>query len=255
MTSIVNESEKKNLENITKKRKYPIKVVDGKKIWYKFCPNCNREQQYSTLRAASHATKRNKQCLFCKNKEDGNPFFGKHHTIEHRENLSKKQLVSCSYRYKRVGKNPDKINKRCKFCENEFKVIKSLHLQKYCKYECALKDNFGFQPFKKTKPERKFEEWLKINNIDYKSSFQLKGKLYDFYIPSKNILVEIDGIYWHGKNLKYDELNETQKRNRINDNRKTCIAKENGYTLIRIWEDEIEDKTCIKIFTFQEKII
>ena len=71
---------------------------------------------------------------------------------------------------------------------------------------------------------------------------------YDFYIPSKNTLIEIDGIYWHGKGIDDAKLNETQKRNRLNDNRKTCIAKENGYDLIRIWEDEIEDKECIKIF-------
>jgi very-short-patch-repair endonuclease len=251
MTNIVSELEKKNLENITKKRKYPIKVVDGKKIWYKFCPNCNREQQYSTLRAVSTATKKNRQCLFCKNKGSGNPFFGKHHSEEHRQNLSKKQLNSCSYRYKRIGKNPDKIKKECKFCNRVFYVSKCQNRRKYHSYECAINDNFGFDPLIKTKPEKEFEDWLKVKNINYTSQFQLKGKLYDFYIPSKNLLVEIDGIYWHGKNIPIKKLNETQRCNRINDKIKTCIAKENGYNLLRIWEDEI--KNVSKYLYIQER--
>lgn len=249
MTYIVNNLKKKNCEDITKKRKYPIKIVNGKKIWYKECPICHREQRYSSLGAISHATKNNRRCLFCKNSGNENPFFGKHHTEEHKINLSKTQLNTCSYRYKKLGKNPDKIKKKCKWCGDGFDVIKSQEKRKYCSYSCAINDNFGFGPFKKTEPEKRFEVWLQTNNISYKSPFPLKGKLYDFYIPSKNMLVEIDGIYWHGKGLIDKDLNETQKRNRLNDNRKTCIAIENGYHLRRIWEDEIEDKTCTRIFT------
>ena len=248
MNDIVKDLKKKNYESITKKRKYKIRMVGGKKIWYKFCPDCGREQTYSSLRAISYATKNNRRCLFCKNGGNENPFFGKHHTEEHKINLSKTQLNTCSYRYKKLGKNPDKIKKKCKWCYDDFYVIKSQEKRKYCSYSCAINDNFGFDAFKKTEPEKRFAVWLQTNNISYKSPFPLKGKLYDFYVPSKNMLIEIDGIYWHGKGLIDKDLNETQKRNRLNDNRKTCIAGENGYNLRRIWEDEIEDKTCTKIF-------
>ena len=64
------------------------------------------------------------------------------------------------------------------------------------------------------------------------------GKLYDFYIPSNNTLIEVDGVYWHGKNKKLNELNKTQLKNHKNDKIKTRLAKKHGYNLIRIWEDE-----------------
>lgn len=243
-----NESTKNGCVNITKLRKYPIKIVDGKRVWYKNCPLCNREQQYSTLRAISSATKKNKHCLCCKNGGVGNPFFGKHHTEEHKHRLSNIQLKTCSHRYKRIGKNPPKIQKNCNFCGVKFEVTKCNNRRKYCSYWCAINDNFGFDPLKKTEPEKKFELLLQTQHIGYKSPYPLKGKLYDFYIPSKNTLIEIDGIYWHGKGLSDSELNETQTKNRINDKIKTCIAHENGYTLIRIWEDEIGDICVSKYF-------
>jgi very-short-patch-repair endonuclease len=243
-----NKSTKNECESITKVRKYLTKTIDGKRVWYKDCPICHREQRYSSIRAIYHAMKGNSHCLCCKNSGSGNPFFGKHHEDEHKKKLSEIQLKTCSYRYKKIGKNPDKIKKNCLLCDDEFYVVNSKQRRKYCCYECAINDNFGFDPLKKTEPEKKFEAWLQINNVDYKSPYPLKGKLYDFYIPSENMLVEIDGIYWHGRGLVYEELNETQKLNRLNDNKKTCIARENGYNLLRIWEDEIKDKNCTKIF-------
>src|SRR5208282_1479744 len=104
------------------------------------------------------------------------------------------QINICSYRYKKQGKNPDKIKKKCGWCRINFDVVQSQQRRKYCSYKCAVNDNFGFDPLNKTEPEKKFENWLQTKNISYKSPFPLKGKLYDFYIPSKNILVEIDGI-------------------------------------------------------------
>jgi very-short-patch-repair endonuclease len=219
------------------------------KFWYKSCPDCQSKQSYSTLRAFQKAIKNNRQCRSCKNSGKGNPFFGKEHTEEHRRQLSNIQKQTCSYRYKKQGNNPPKVEKKCLWCDGVFYVCNSRSNAKYCCYEHALNDNFGFSPFKKTKPEIQFENWLLISNIEYKSPYPLGGKLFDFYLPSINTLVEIDGIYWHSRGIPDNQLNETQRRNRINDNRKTCIAKENGYDIIRIWEDEITEKTCIKIFT------
>jgi very-short-patch-repair endonuclease len=50
-----------------------------------------------------------------------------------------------------------------------------------------------------TKPERIAAEWLDEHNIDYE--FNKKIDLYypDFSIAATNILIEIDGEYWHDK--------------------------------------------------------
>jgi hypothetical protein len=67
----------------------------------------------------------------------------------------------------------------------------------------------------------------------------LNGKELDIYIPSKNIAIEINGLYWHsenGKNVKKSyHLNKT----------KSCISK--GIRLIHVFENEwIHKKEIVK---------
>lgn len=100
-----------------------------------------------------------------------------------------------------------------------------------------------------TKPEREFKQKLKEFGIEYEQSYYLNKKIFDFYLKNYNTLVEIDGIYWHGKNVKDKDLNETQLKNKINDKAKNKLAKENNMNILRFWEGEIlsltkEDILC-----------
>lgn len=81
----------------------------------------------------------------------------------------------------------------------------------------------------------KFESYYKIYTEDG------KYKEYDFYLTDKNILIEADGDYWHAnpKIFSEDSLNETQTKNRINDEYKNNIAKDKKITLLRFWESDI----------------
>ena len=211
----------------------------GKK-WTKKCPKCNKEQFYKNKRSFWNASKSNSICKSCKNKGKNNPFYGKKHTLQHKDKLSSIQKTKGSFRYKNFGGNPKKIDKICKKCSVKFKTVYS-NKNVYCCYKCALKDNFGFGFNKMTKPEIEVEKYLKDSNIKYKYNYELCGKLYDFYIPSINTLIEVDGIYWHGKNKNLNDLSETQARNRKNDKIKDRLAVDNGYNLIRIWEDEVKN--------------
>lgn len=64
-----------------------------------------------------------------------------------------------------------------------------------------------------TKPERQFAEFCKSNNIRYVEQYRKVGNYhpYDFFLPDYNLLVEIDGTYWHSspaqkaKDLKHVE--------------------------------------------------
>lgn len=219
---------------------YKKECNDIGKVWRKNCPKCNKEQFYKSKRSFWNANKLNSICRSCKNAGENNPFYGRKHTVEHKSKLSHIQKTEGSYRYKNFGGNPPKINKNCKQCNIEFKTY-FLNKRIYCSYSCALKDNFGFNSEKKTKPEIIVENYLKDNNIKYIYNYELCGKLYDFYIPHTNTLIEVDGIYWHGKNKKFDELNETQLKNYKNDKIKTRLAEKYGYNLIRIWEDEVKN--------------
>lgn len=93
---------------------------------------------------------------------------------------------------------------------------------------------------KDTKPELECERILKNNNINYTKQFRITNRLYDFYLSDYNLLIEVDGTFYHGKGIKDEDLKYVcQKKSRRIDKLKTELAKERGYNLIRVWEDEI----------------
>lgn len=95
--------------------------------------------------------------------------------------------------------------------------------------------------------EDKIFEILSYNCIRFEKQFIVyydegKYKIYDFYLPEHNVLIEADGDYWHGNPDKFSELNEQQKINVDNDKFKNELAKKCGYELIRFWGSEIREK-------------
>ena len=105
--------------------------------------------------------------------------------------------------------------------------------------------------YKKSKIEQKVEEWLKNNNIDYDYSciigFGENCFQYDFIIHNKRVLIEVQGDYWHGNPLLFNEdglngkrkLNETQLLKRKIDNKKREFAESKNFKIIYIWESDI----------------
>jgi very-short-patch-repair endonuclease len=92
-----------------------------------------------------------------------------------------------------------------------------------------------------TKPEEFIYTILLDNNIDFIFQYEFKGRNFDFAIPAKKILIEVDGVYWHGKNILDNNLNEIQRQTRENDKYKNMLVETSEWKLIRIWEDEIQD--------------
>lgn len=70
-----------------------------------------------------------------------------------------------------------------------------------------------------TKPERLAAEWLNSHNIDYEFNKKIDIYYPDFAITGTNILIEIDGEYWHDKDK--DAVRDTRLLNL-------------GYTVYRI---------------------
>lgn len=70
--------------------------------------------------------------------------------------------------------------------------------------------------FKNTNIELKCREFLIKHNLRYIPQYELLTKsnawLYDFYIPSLNLILEIDGEYWHSsrKQINRDILKENE---------------------------------------------
>ncbi len=107
-----------------------------------------------------------------------------------------------------------------------------------------------------TSPEIAVNAILLKIGIIYQKQFILNSVIYDFYVPSKNLLIEVDGDYYHANPLIYEQkdLNGMQKKNVIKDKFKTSLAIGLGYDLIRIWENdikkniqEVEEKLKLKL--------
>jgi len=92
-----------------------------------------------------------------------------------------------------------------------------------------------------TAPEREFENILKQLKINYKPQKVVGGFIYDYYLIDKNILVEVDGDYYHSNPEKFqqEDLNEMQLRNQKRDKRKDVVALGLGYKIVRFWENDI----------------
>lgn len=113
-----------------------------------------------------------------------------------------------------------------------------------------------FRNWKMNKVESKVFNYLKENGVDVVFSVILHKYQFDLGVKEKRILIEVDGDYWHGNPKFYNEdgsdnkriLNETQKEKIKVDSEKTLWAFSRNFTLIRLWEDEVNDGT------FKEKL-
>lgn len=82
-------------------------------------------------------------------------------------------------------------------------------------------------------------EQLNLEFISEYSPDWIKPKKYDFYIPSMNLIIEMDGELGHGKKV-YDKSKSTIEESKSNDDYKDIKAKENNNKIIRINCDKSE---------------
>jgi very-short-patch-repair endonuclease len=101
---------------------------------------------------------------------------------------------------------------------------------------------------KKTDIEKIFEIMLEELEIPFQSKFRLYDKEkvdfwfkeYDFLILDTNILIEVDGDYWHGNEEIFEELTNFQKSVQVNDNIKEKFANTKGYYVVRFWGSDVK---------------
>lgn len=108
-------------------------------------------------------------------------------------------------------------------------------------------------PVGKNKPELEIYDFLSNilpeENIKIRDRTVLSGKELDFYIPSKKIAIEHDGLYWHseGKSGKVGH----GKHSHVNK-LKACAF--HGIDLIRIFEDEWRYKPNVVKFLIKKRL-
>ena len=73
--------------------------------------------------------------------------------------------------------------------------------------------------------EYAFIELLNELKIKFETQKILQGKIYDFFIPEKNTIIEVDGDYWHVYNIPLNEMNHIQKKPIIMIREKILLQK------------------------------
>jgi very-short-patch-repair endonuclease len=123
--------------------------------------------------------------------------------------------------------------------------LKILNMQKTSKKKKGhlkkkrKREKNGLRLGKNTIPELKMKNILKSLKLPFEHQYSLEGYSFDFHLSNTNILIEVDGDYWHGNPKKFQKLNRRQERNRQRDLIKDRVAKDSGFILLRFWEDDI----------------
>lgn len=100
------------------------------------------------------------------------------------------------------------------------------------------------------------ENFLNELGVKYIRQFEAKeiGRFYDFFCPDANVIIEVDGDYYHSYGLTYEEKNPMQKHNERVDKLKDEWALSNGIPILRIWEHDIRDNPEKVMKTLKESI-
>ena len=108
--------------------------------------------------------------------------------------------------------------------------------------------------------EEKFKKILEELYITYTIQFQIKIRsnkryFYDFFLPDLNLIIEINGEYWHADPEKYKGEDVFKRGNLITitaqeiwdrDFEKERVARKK-YNYVVFWERELKDKNLNKL--------
>lgn len=238
-----------------------ISKVGDKYITKRICPNCNKEIDVSTTKPTT--TCRNyfkalndktvcKKCLGEVIVGEKNPFYGKKHSKETKEQISK------SRKGKATGKNNSMANPeykkktvdalKRKWENGDMEYVRKMFSEK-------LKETRRLGKIKsvvRSKIEKSIIKEIKNVGYNVKHSLRVDTKICDIYIPKLNLIIEFNGDYWHCNPKKYkpDYYHQVKQKTAKElweyDKKKIDLIKQKGYNLEVVWESDYKsDKTII----------
>lgn len=141
-----------------------------------------------------------------------------------------KQLISLAS--KRNWDNPEFKSKMLKYIKSDY------HIQACRRGALITQKKLMYNGYHNTKPEQELKQILINNNINYIHGYSVWDikhiYMADFYLPELNIIIEVDGTYWH------DYPNGTEK-----DHLRNKEFLDNDYKIFRYWEGFINDKSVM----------
>lgn len=166
-----------------------------------------------------------------------------------------KAMQFCSKECANSFQGRNKTTHTCETCEKEFKWSPSRRKSyniRYCSIPCRdadparrvqlLKMNNSLQSRKTTTCEQLGYGMLDDMGVDYVRQFMIDGRFcVDAYLPSKNIVLQFDGDYWHGNPTKYAELDHRQRRRVQFDHSQDAFMASRGIVVFRAWHSDMKD--------------
>ena len=94
-----------------------------------------------------------------------------------------------------------------------------------------------------TKPQIGVDNILEELNIKYVNEYNCKYYAIDNYLSDYNLMIEVNGDYFHSNPLKFTELNQMQIKGITRDKRKrTYIKRYKEIDILYLWESDIKNK-------------
>jgi hypothetical protein len=180
----------------------------------------------------------------------------------------KKPRLSITMSGNQRGKGTDRSKEKQRYIEQAKKQHKENNFGKWDeerkKHQARITkhrwETGQLKPTWKPKWEKELGEYLANKNINFITDFiipadrQQNGyrlaKPFDFYLPNHNLLIELQGCFWHGCRECY-KPHHIQERVMRNDAEKEKIANQCNFRLLKIWEHEKEklyDKVTVGVF-------
>lgn len=188
---------------------------------------------------------------------------GKHPSENHKKKTSK--TMKSNYHYLRGNHLPEETKRKSSISHLGQKAWNknipcSEETKQKLREKAILQHQNHLGPYKDTKPELKMKKILNELNIKFEHQFRLEHCLFDFYILNSNVLIEVDGDYYHGNPKKFIKLNKMQLKMKERDIKHNEVAEENDFILLRFWEDDILNNTDIvkneiRKIVYEEKYI
>jgi G:T-mismatch repair DNA endonuclease (very short patch repair protein) len=224
------------------------------------CPKCGCElftkSKDKNIACRNHFNKLNnnslcKNCLIKKQNGMGNPFYGKKHTIESKEKISKsrkgKATGDKNSMSNEIWRKKASENLKLKWNSGELestRKIMSNHMKNTIR-SGKLKSSIT------SKNEKVIIEIIK--KLGYKAiqSYRVDTKICDIFIPDLNLIIEYFGDYWHCNPIKYDTNYFNKKKNKFAwelweyDKSKLDLIKSCGYNVEVIWEKQFRNNEQI----------
>ena len=110
-----------------------------------------------------------------------------------------------------------------------------------------------------SKLEKRIGYTLDNLNIKFETQFLINRFSYDYYINNINLLIEVNGDFWHGNPTIYlpddilpfpKSIGVKPKDLWLKDKRKNELAIKNGFKIITIWEMDIKNLNSVELEIF-----